>query len=73
VIDPAQDFVDRAVAQLQVWEESPQALQQASKAARERFLEICGENKERWESVRAEMCGWKARPSDGIAGQGCNP
>jgi glycosyltransferase involved in cell wall biosynthesis len=57
VIDPAQDFVDRAVAQLQVWKESPQALQQASKAARERFLEICRENKERWESVRAEMCG----------------
>jgi glycosyltransferase involved in cell wall biosynthesis len=57
VIDPAQDFVDRAVAQLQVWKDSPQALQQASKAARERFLEICGENKERWESVRAELCG----------------
>jgi glycosyltransferase involved in cell wall biosynthesis len=57
VIDPAMDFVDRAVAQLQAWKESPQALQQASKAARERFLEICGENKERWESVRAEMCG----------------
>lgn len=57
VIDPSQDFVSRAVAQLQVWKESPQALQQASKAARECFLGICGENKERWESVRAEMCG----------------
>jgi glycosyltransferase involved in cell wall biosynthesis len=55
VIDPAQDFIERAVAQLQAWRESPQALQQASKAARERFLEICGENKERWESVQAEL------------------
>lgn len=57
VIDPAHDFVDRAVAQLQFWRESPQALQQASKAARERFLAICAENKDRWESVRAELCG----------------
>jgi glycosyltransferase involved in cell wall biosynthesis len=57
VIDPSQDFVSHAVAQLQVWRESPQALRHASKAARDRFLEICGENKERWESVRAEMCG----------------
>jgi glycosyltransferase involved in cell wall biosynthesis len=57
VIDPAQDFVERAVAQLQVWKESPQALQQASNAARDRFLEICEENKERWESVREELCG----------------
>jgi glycosyltransferase involved in cell wall biosynthesis len=57
VMDPAQDFVDRAVAQLLVWRESPQTLQQASKAARERFLAICAENKERWESVRADLCG----------------
>jgi glycosyltransferase involved in cell wall biosynthesis len=57
VIDPAQDFVNRAVAQLQVWRESPQALQQASKAARERFLAIYAENKERWELMRAELCG----------------
>ena len=56
VIDPAQDFVSHAVAQLQVWRESPQVLQQASKAARDRFLGICAENKERWESVRAELC-----------------
>jgi glycosyltransferase involved in cell wall biosynthesis len=55
VIDPGQDFVNHAVAQLQVWKESPKALQQVSRAARERFLEICGENKERWESVRAEL------------------
>jgi glycosyltransferase involved in cell wall biosynthesis len=57
VMDPAQDFVDWAVAQLLVWRESPQTLQQASKAARERFLAICAENKERWESVRADLCG----------------
>jgi len=57
VIDPSKDFVDRAVAQLLVWRKSPQALQQASKAARERFLEICAENKERWEAVREELCG----------------
>jgi glycosyltransferase involved in cell wall biosynthesis len=57
VIDPAQDFVSHAVAQLQVWRESPQALQQASKAARARFLAICAENKERWELMRAELCG----------------
>ena len=57
VIDPADDFVDRAVAQLLVWRKSPQTLQQASKAARARFLEICAENKERWGSVRAELCG----------------
>jgi glycosyltransferase involved in cell wall biosynthesis len=57
VIDPAQDFANRAVAQLQVWGESPQALHQASKAARKRFLAICAENKERWESLRAELCG----------------
>jgi len=57
VIDPAQDFVSHAVAQLQVWRESPQALRQASKAARDRFLAICAENKGRWESVRAELCG----------------
>ena len=57
VIDPAQDFVSHAVAQLQAWRESPQVLQQASKAARERFLAICAENKERWESVRADLCG----------------
>jgi len=57
VIDPAHDFVDRAVAQLLVWRESPQALQLASKAARARFLAICAENKGRWESMRAELCG----------------
>ena len=57
VIDPGEDFVNHAVGQLQVWSKSPQALQQASKAARERFLAICAENKERWESVRAELCG----------------
>jgi glycosyltransferase involved in cell wall biosynthesis len=57
VIDPAQDFVRYAVTQLQVWRESPQALQQASKSAREHFLAICLENKERWELVRAELCG----------------
>jgi glycosyltransferase involved in cell wall biosynthesis len=56
VIEPAQDFVIHAVAQLQVWRESPQALKQASKAARERFLAICAENKGRWELVRAELC-----------------
>ena len=57
VIDPAKDFVSHAVAQLQAWRESPQALQRASKAARERFLAICAENKERWESICAELCG----------------
>lgn len=57
VIDPGQDFVNLAVGQLQVWSKSPQVLQQASKAARKRFLAICAENKERWESVRAELCG----------------
>ena len=57
VIDPTEDFVSHAVAQLQAWEESPQVLQQASKAARERYLAICAENKERWEFVRAELCG----------------
>ena len=57
VIDPAHDFVDRAVAQLLAWRESPPVLQQSSKAARERFLAICAENKGRWESVRAELCG----------------
>jgi len=56
VINPAQDFVSHAVAQLQAWSESPQSLQQASKAARKRFLSICAENKERWEAVRAELC-----------------
>jgi glycosyltransferase involved in cell wall biosynthesis len=56
VIDPAREFVSPAVAQLQAWRESPWALQQASKAARERFNEICADNKERWESVRAELC-----------------
>jgi glycosyltransferase involved in cell wall biosynthesis len=56
VIGPAQDFVSHSVAQLQAWRESPQSLQQASKAARERFLSICADNKERWESVRAELC-----------------
>jgi len=57
VIDPARDFVSPAVAQIQAWRESPWTLQQASKAARERFNEICADNKERWESVRAELCG----------------
>ena len=57
VIDPSQDFVSHAVAQLQVWRESPQALQHASEGARDRFLAVCLENKKRWESVRAELCG----------------
>ena len=57
VIDPEHDFVNRAVAQLQAWKESPQALQQASRAARERFDAICAESNRRWESVRMDMCG----------------
>jgi len=57
VIDPALDFVSHAVAQLHSWRESPQVFQQASKAARERFLAICAENKGRWEAVRSELCG----------------
>jgi glycosyltransferase involved in cell wall biosynthesis len=57
VIDPTQDFVSHAVAQLQAWRESPLVIHQASKAARERFNEIYADNKGRWESVRAELCG----------------
>ena len=60
VIDPAQDFVSHAVVQLQVWTESPQSLQQSSKAARERFLAICAKNKGRWEAMRAELCACSA-------------
>jgi glycosyltransferase involved in cell wall biosynthesis len=57
VIGPTEDFVNPAVEQLQGWRKSPQALQQASRAARERYLAICTENKQRWESVRTELCG----------------
>lgn len=57
VIDPGQDFVNLAVGRLQDWSKSPEDLQQSSKAARERFLAIRLENKERWELVRAELCG----------------
>jgi len=56
VICPTKDFVNQAVAQLKIWREFPQSLEEASNAARERFLAIYTENKKRWDVVCTELC-----------------
>ena len=56
VICPTKDFVNQALSQLKIWREFPKSLEEASNAARERFLAIYTENKKRWDVVCTELC-----------------
>lgn len=57
VVDPGEDFTGAAVARIEQWLGTPEAMRTASEAARNRFLAIRGEATQRWTALLAELFG----------------